>query len=153
MEDTGRSKKAGSSLADAVRDIIAISVSGIAVLMLLGAAPVAPREESVTPLAAQVLPDGAGKRFTAVEVRFPPGARAAPHRHGSAFLYAYVLEGEVRSQLEGERLQTYHVGQSWIERPGAHHLVTENSSATRQARLLVTFVSQGSEPLKIPDAR
>ena len=118
----------------------------------LAAAPLGAREESVTPLAAEVLPDGGGKRFTAVEVRFPPGARAAPHRHGSAFLYAYVLEGEVRSQLEGERLQTYHAGQSWIERPGAHHLVTENKSA-RLARLLVTFISQGSEPLKTPDPR
>ncbi|UAJ09773.1 cupin domain-containing protein [Polymorphobacter megasporae] len=106
----------------------------------------------MTPLAAYDLMDGA-KRFSAVEVTFLPGARAAPHRHGSAFLYAYVLEGEVRSQLEGEPLRTYRAGQSWIERPGAHHLVTENTSATRPARVLVTFVSQGGEPLKVPDVR
>ncbi len=152
MGNTRRGKRVGITLVDAVRAVGPLASTGIAILTFLAAAPLEARKESVTPLVAEVLPDGGGKRFTAVEVRFPPGARAAPHRHGSAFLYAYVLEGEIRSQIEGERLHTFHAGQSWIERPGAHHLVTENKSA-RPARLLVTFISQGSEPLKTPDPR
>ena len=28
---------------------------------------------------------------------FPPAARAVPHRHGDAFVYASVLEGGLRS--------------------------------------------------------
>ncbi|QXQ05355.1 cupin domain-containing protein [Sphingosinicellaceae bacterium] len=145
-------REPGAPVSAMARALVALPASVSAVLVLLAAGQIAPREERVTPLAAHALPGGSGKRFTAVEVLFPPGARAAPHRHGSAFLYAYVLEGEVRSQIEGERLQTYHTGESWIEQPGAHHLLTENNSADRPARLLVTFVSQGSEPLKIPDA-
>lgn len=129
-----------------------MNANRLLILVLLGAGPVPPPAESVRPLAAHSLLDSGGKRFTAVEVTFPPGARAAAHRHGRAFLYAYVLEGEVRSQIEGEPLRTYKTGQSWIEKPGAHHLVTENTSANLPARLLVTFVSQGTEPLKTPDA-
>lgn len=107
-------------------------------------------EETVVPLVTQSLPGIAGKRFTAAVVTFPPGARAQAHRHGSAFLYAYVLEGVVRSQLEGQPVQTYRTGQGWTEQPGAHHLLTENASTRTPARLLVTFVSGDGDPLKIP---
>lgn len=124
-------------------------------MLLLGVttAMAAPVRESVAPLVQQPLPGVAGKQFTAVTVNFPPGARAVPHRHGSAFLYAYVLEGSVLSQLEGQRAQTYHVGQGWTELPGAHHLRTENVSSTKPARLLVTFVSDTGASLKVADPR
>ena len=122
-------------------------------LLLLAAAPAAAREESVAPLVTQPLPGVPGKRFTAAVVTFPPDARAVPHRHGAAFLYAYVLEGTVRSRIEGEPVRTYRAGQGWTEQPGAHHILTANASSTAQARLLVTFVSNDGEPLKIPDHR
>lgn len=104
-----------------------------------------------TPIYAQPLPHVKGKTFTSVIVYFPPGARAAPHRHGSAFVYAYVLEGTVRSQLAGEPVRTYHQGQNWVEPPGAHHLLTENTSATKPAKLLVIFISNTGAKLKIND--
>jgi hypothetical protein len=63
-----------------------------------------------------------------------------PHRHGSAFVYACVLEGAVRNQLEGEPMRTYHQGANWIEQPGAHHVATENASNTEPAEFLVVFV-------------
>src|SRR5262245_37555419 len=56
-----------------------------------------PPTETLTPLLQQALPNVQGKTFTSAIVDFPPGARAAPHRHGEAFVYAYVLEGTVRS--------------------------------------------------------
>ena len=61
----------------------------------------ASQHPSDTPVFTQPLPNVKGKTFTSVIVYFPPDARAAPHRHGSAFVYAYVLEGTVRSQLAG----------------------------------------------------
>ena len=132
-----------------------MNVSSAIALIFLAAAPAiaSPREETIAPLMSQQLPGIAGKRFTAVVVTFPPGARSTPHRHGSAFLYAYVLEGTVKSQLEGQSLQTYQTGQGWTEQPGAHHLVTENASATAPARLLVTFVSNEGEALKTTDPK
>lgn len=54
--------------------------------------------ETVTPLFKHVLPNVPGKALVAIEVSFPPGAAAAPHTHpASAFLYAYVLSGEISS--------------------------------------------------------
>jgi quercetin dioxygenase-like cupin family protein len=107
--------------------------------------------ETLSPLFEQPLPNVKGKTFTSAIVYFPPDARAAPHRHGSAFVYAYVLEGTVRSRLGGEPVRTYHQGQNWFEPPGAHHLLTENTSQTKPAKLLVIFVSNRGAKLKIND--
>jgi len=46
---------------------------------------------------------------------------------------------------------TYHQGDNWVEPPGAHHLLTENTSPTERARLLVVFVSNTGDKLKIDD--
>ncbi|MGW7243962.1 cupin domain-containing protein [Streptomyces sp. NPDC054804] len=107
--------------------------------------------ETLKPLLQQALPNVKGKTFTSVIVDFPPNARAMPHRHGQAFVYAYVLEGAVRSQLAGKPVSTYHQGDNWVETPGAHHLLTENTSPTERARLLVVFVSNTGEKLKVDD--
>jgi len=104
-----------------------------------------------TPVLTQPLPNVKGKTFTSVIVDFPPDARAAPHRHGSAFVYAYVLEGSVRSQLAGEPVRMYHQSQNWVEPPGSHHLLTENPSRTKPAKLLAIFVSNTGAKLTIND--
>jgi quercetin dioxygenase-like cupin family protein len=107
--------------------------------------------ETLAPLFQQVLPNVPGKTFTSAIVTFPPAARAVPHRHGDAFVYAYVLEGTVSSQLEGEPAHVYHQGENWSEQPGAHHLATENTSPTEPAKLLVVFVATTGEQLKVDD--
>ncbi|MCT9113810.1 cupin domain-containing protein [Streptomyces mirabilis] len=81
------------------------------------AMPSTPPTETLKPLLQQALPNVKGKTFTSVIVDFPPNARALPHRHGQAFVYAYVLEGTVRSQLEGKPVTTYHQGENWVEQP------------------------------------
>jgi quercetin dioxygenase-like cupin family protein len=92
-----------------------------------------------------------GKTFTSAIVTFPPAARAVPHRHGDAFVYAYVLEGAVSSQLEGQPARVYHQGENWSEPPGAHHLATENTSSTAPAKLLVVFIAPTGAQLKVDD--
>jgi catalase len=121
----------------------ALSLSAI----LSVAAPSAVAEQ-IKPLFVHQLPNVAGKTFTTVEVDFAPASKAGPHRHGQAFVYAYVLSGVVRSQLAGEPAKTYRQGQSWFEPPGAHHLLTVNLSHTQPAHLLVVFVANTGEPLK-----
>ena len=114
--------------------------------------PASPHPSPTTaPLLKQPLPNVKGKTFTSEIVYFPPNARAAPHRHGSAFVYAYVLEGTIRSQLAGQPVRIYHQGQNWVEAPGAHHLLTENTSRTKPAKLLVIFISNTGARLKIND--
>lgn len=110
-----------------------------------------PPAESLTPLLQQGLPGVQGKTFTSAVVDFPPGARAVPHRHGEAFVYAYVLEGTVRSKLDDKPMSTYRPGENWVEPPGAHHVLTENTSQRERARLLVVFVSNTGDNLKVDD--
>ncbi|MEV4416466.1 cupin domain-containing protein [Catellatospora sp. NPDC049609] len=108
-------------------------------------------EETVRLLLQQPLPNVEGKTFSSAIVDFPPSARAVPHRHGEAFVYAYVLDGTMRSQLEGEPVRTYREGENWVESPGAHHVLTENTSSTEPAKLLVIFVSNTGDELKLAD--
>jgi quercetin dioxygenase-like cupin family protein len=110
-----------------------------------------PPSETVTPLLEQALPNVEGKTFTSAIVDFPPAARAVPHRHGDAFVYAYVLEGTMRSQLGGEPVRTYRQGENWVEPPGAHHVLTENTSRTESAKLLVVFISNTGDEIKVDD--
>lgn len=109
--------------------------------------------EILTPLLEQALPNVKGKTFTSAVVDFPPNARAVPHRHGQAFVYAYVLEGTVRSKLDDKPVTTYHQGENWVEPPGAHHVLAENTSRTKPAKLLVVFVSNTGDELKVDDPK
>lgn len=94
-----------------------------------------------------------GKAFASAVVDFPPTARATPHRHGRAFVYAYVLAGTVRSKLGGKPVTTYHQGENWVEQPGVHPVLTENTNRTKRAGLLVILVSHTGDKLKVDDPR
>ena len=94
-----------------------------------------------------------GTSLQTVTVSYPPGARSAAHHHAkSAFIMAYVISGEIRSQLEGEPARVYHAGETWSESPGAHHTMSENASATEPAELLAVFLlDTGDGPLTTDD--
>jgi len=113
----------------------------------------APLRETVAVAADKPIPNLPGKRLVSQIVDYPPGASSAPHRHArSAFIYAYVLSGEIWSQVDDEPARVYRPGESWIENPGAHHRVSANASDTEPARLLaVLIVDAADEQLVIPD--
>jgi hypothetical protein len=74
--------------------------------------------------------------MVAVAVSNPPGAKSAVHRHAaSAFIYAYVLSGAIRSQVDDAPAKIYHAGEGFYEEPGAQHRVSENASANEPAFL------------------
>jgi quercetin dioxygenase-like cupin family protein len=111
--------------------------------------------ETVTPLFKRALPNVPGKALIAVEVAFPPGAEAAAHTHPkSAFIYAYVLSGEIISAVNDDQPRVYKTGDSWYEAPGARHTVTRNASKDKPAKLLAVFVAdKGERALVQPDRR
>ncbi|QNT79232.1 cupin domain-containing protein [Entomobacter blattae] len=86
------------------------------------------------------IPQVSAQQVTALEVTYPPGGFTAPHLHGKNFVVAYVMEGEIRSQLDDGKVQIYKAGQSWSEQPGTHHRISANNSATKPARLLAIFI-------------
>ena len=97
--------------------------------------------ETITPAFHEVIANVPGKSLTALIVDYAPGAKTPPHRHGSAFVVGYVLSGAIRSQVNGGETHIYHTGESWTEKPGAHHTVSENASDTEPAKLMAIFVA------------
>lgn len=95
------------------------------------------------------LPDAAGKQGAMLTVTFEPGQESIPHVHpGSVF--AYVLEGEIESQMEGEKPVRYKAGQSWYEMPKQPHVMARNVSDSKPAKLLVVLMGDEKEPLVQP---
>lgn len=111
------------------------------------------RHETVTPAFQGPIPNIQGKSIVTAIVEYPPGAKSPSHHHASsAFIYAYVLSGAVRSQVNQAPAQVYRTGESFTEAPGAHHSISENASDTEPARLLAVFIlDTGDHPLTTPD--
>lgn len=101
--------------------------------------------ETITPAFAEAIANVPGKKMTALVVDYAPGGKSSPHRHGQAFVVAYVLSGAIRSGVDGKEAQVFHAGEHWIEKPGAHHTVSENASDTEPARLLAIFVADTND--------
>jgi quercetin dioxygenase-like cupin family protein len=111
----------------------------------LAAAP-ASKNAKVTLVYQHELPNCPGKSIKGVLVEYGPGGYSAGHTHPrSAFIYATVLEGAVRSQLNNGPVTTYTAGQSFSELPGDIHRVSANASETAPARLLAVFVVDTNE--------
>jgi quercetin dioxygenase-like cupin family protein len=92
------------------------------------------------------LPNVPGKSIRGVLVEYEPGGSSPGHTHPkSAFIYATVLEGAIRSQVNDGPEKTYRAGESFSENPGDRHAVSANASTTERARLLAVFVVDTSE--------
>jgi len=93
-----------------------------------------------------VLPNVPGKSMKAVLVEYEPGGSSPGHTHPkSAFIYATVLEGAIRSQVNNGPVKVYRAGESFSENPGDRHGVSANASTTKPARLLAVFVVDTGE--------
>jgi quercetin dioxygenase-like cupin family protein len=122
-------------------------------LALAGGSASAQEQEQVKVVFRHALPNAQGKSMVAVLVSYPPGAKSQAHHHApSSFIYAYVLSGTIRSQVEGEPAKVYKVGEGFYEEPGSHHTVSENASDKDPASMLaILVVDSHSGALTIPD--
>jgi quercetin dioxygenase-like cupin family protein len=111
--------------------------------------------EQVNTVFEHAIPNIPGKSLIALVVTYPPGGKSPSHRHaGSAFIYAHVLSGAIRSQVDDEPAKVYRVGESFHEIPGSHHRVSENASDREPASLLAVFVVDSEDnPVTIPDEK
>jgi quercetin dioxygenase-like cupin family protein len=110
--------------------------------------------ETVRPVFERAIPNITGKSLIALEVTYAPGGKSPSHFHPkSAFIYAHVLSGAIRSQVNDEPAKIYQVGEGWHENPGAHHRISENASASEPAKLLAVFVGDPGETLVTPEQK
>lgn len=116
----------------------------VAALAMATAAPAPAHDtgDNVTVNFEQAIPNIPGKSLIAFVVDYAPGAASAPHTHGkSAFVYAYVVSGEIESKVNDGTTRVYKAGESWSEPPGSSHPVSRNASKTKPAKLLAVFVA------------
>jgi quercetin dioxygenase-like cupin family protein len=112
---------------------------------VLAEAPKA-KDAKVTLVYQHELPNVPGKSIKGVLVEYGPGGSSPGHTHPkSAFIYATVLEGAIRSQVNDGPVTIYEAGQSFSELPGDRHEVSANASATDPAKLLAVFVVDTNE--------
>jgi quercetin dioxygenase-like cupin family protein len=103
-------------------------------------------KSKVTLVYDHALPNVPGKSIKGVLVEYPPGGSNPAHTHpDSAFIYATVLEGAIRSKINDGPVKVYHAGENWTEVPGDYHAVSANASDTQPARLLAVFVVDTDE--------
>jgi quercetin dioxygenase-like cupin family protein len=90
--------------------------------------------------------DGGRLAVHIVEVSYGSGGASPPHSHPCPVV-GYVLEGAIRTQVEGQPEATYKVGESFYEGPNGVHLVSASASNTESAKLLAFFVCDHDAPL------
>lgn len=111
-------------------------------------------DETVRLVFERAIPNIPGKSLIALEVTYPPGGKSPPHFHAkSAFIYAHVLSGAIRSQVDGEPDRVYQAGEGFHENPGSHHRVSENASGSEPASLLAVFITEPAATLTIPEKK
>src|SRR3712207_4876116 len=133
----------GTALSPTRRELLALTSAFVVAGLAAFAIPTAgnthgePLRETVPVGANEVIPNVEGKRLVSHVVDYPPGATSSSHHHApSAFIYAYVVSGAIRSQVDDGPDRVYRAGETWFEKPGAHHRVSANANDTEPARLL-----------------
>jgi len=139
---------------------LVIAAVGIGGTAAVGAYPVSGaagrigtgKGERQTTIFTKSLANVPGKLLTAVTVDYAPGGVSAPHHHPKqAEVFAYVVDGAVRSKVNDEPERVYKAGQFWYEPPGAAHPISANASTTEPARLLAVIVADNGVEITIVD--
>jgi quercetin dioxygenase-like cupin family protein len=128
------------------RFIYTLIVCALITTIGVGSGIAADKNAKVTLVYEHALPNVPGKSIKGVLVEYGPGGTSSAHTHPkSAFIYATVLEGAIRSSVNNGLVVTYHTGQSFSEMPGDLHSISENASKTEPAKLLAVFVVDTDE--------
>ena len=134
---------AGLACAMAIGKVLPLAIDAAASAiepLCATAEPTGSTLDVVEPIGSYALPNVPGKRVTIVRVFYGPGGFTRAHRHAGS-VTATITKGEIRSQLAGGPVETFKVGQSFFEPPGAVHLVSANASNTEPAELIAVFVA------------
>lgn len=128
-----------------------VGTIGLSLMFLAAFASTATADDRATGSASEVvsmtqLANVPGHSLTAVAVELAPGVVSPSHTH-AGFVFVYVLEGTVRSQLNQGEAVDYVAGESWVEPPGTVHTLTQNPSMTEATKILAVFVAKDGEKL------
>ncbi|MCK1541671.1 cupin domain-containing protein [Bradyrhizobium sp. 179] len=124
-----------------MRRLLMATAVYVASFLTAHAAETAAALAKVTVVFDQALPNVPGKSMKGVLVEYGPGGSSPAHMHPrSAFIYATILEGAIRSQVNDEPAKVYRKGENFFEKPGDRHAISANASDSEPAKLLAVFV-------------
>src|SRR5260370_42312463 len=124
----------------------ALIVCALIATLGVGAGIAADKNSKATLVYEHALPNVPGKSIKGVLVEYGPGGTSSAHTHPkSAFIYATVLEGAIRSSVNNGPIVTYRTEQSFSEMPVDRHSVSDDASKTEPAKLLAVFVVDTDE--------
>lgn len=97
--------------------------------------------ETIVPNFNRPIPNIPGKSLVAVEIDYAPGGASPSYKHAkSAFIYAYVVSGDIETQVDDAPIRVYHAGESFAEAPDSIHRISRNASKSKPAKLLAVIV-------------
>ena len=100
------------------------------------------------PLLQEPLVDRAGQEVSLIKITTAPGATAGVHKH-PGHVFAYLLKGEVESQVDPDPPKVYRAGDVFYEAPMHVHRFYRNLSKTEPAELLIFSVGKMGEPFSV----
>ena len=101
----------------------------------------------VKALLQETLTDPTRREVTLRKITTTPGAPPTNAHQHPGQVFAYLLKGEVESQVDPGQAKVYHAGDVFYE-PAMHaHRLYRNLSKTETAELLVFFLHKKDEPL------
>jgi quercetin dioxygenase-like cupin family protein len=128
------------------RFICAFIVCALIATVCISSGLAADRGPKVTVVFDHPIPNVPGKSMKGILVEYGPGVASVGHTHPkSAFIYATVLEGAIRTSVNDGPAVIYRAGQNFPEMPGDRHTLDENASKTEPAKLLAVFVVDTDE--------
>jgi quercetin dioxygenase-like cupin family protein len=86
------------------------------------------------------------------ELTLAPGATSPAHRH-DAYVYVYVIEGEIDMQINDDEVRHLSAGQVFTETPDDVHTMMKNTSATETARFVSFVIKAQGAPIGTPVVR
>ena len=89
----------------------------------------------------------AGREAVMALVELPPGSAEGRHLH-NADVYAFVQEGTIVLEHDGQPMATLTAGQAFHIPAGAVHQAINTSGSL--ARLAATFIAVKGQPLTVP---
>jgi len=109
-----------------------------------------PTKDRARTVLSKPLPKLNGDHLKAVllEVRYGPGEASSPHSHPCAVI-GYVVQGSLRTQVQGEPEMIYKAGESFYEAPNGVHLVSANASSTEPAKFVAYLLCDRDTPLSV----
>lgn len=129
-----------------MKSILTLAVTALLSATVAAANETGEKDAKVTLVYEHELPNVPGKSIKGILVEYGPGGFSPGHTHPtSAFIYATVLEGAIRSQVNDGPVKVFKAGENFSEMPGDRHGVSENASKTKPAKLLAVFVVDSSQ--------